>query len=124
VIQLDTCYLIRALIPGTEQDRRLRAWLRAGESIGLSAVAWAEFQCGPVDSREADLAGSILAERVPLDEELARQAATLFSATGRRSGSLLDCMIAATAISRDADLATANPADFRRFEKHGLRLAD
>ena len=44
--------------------------------------------------------------------------------TGRRSGSLLDCVIAATAISRDEEPATANRKDFRRFEAHGLRLAD
>jgi predicted nucleic acid-binding protein len=52
----------------------------------------------------------------------ARAAADLSNQTGRRRGTLIDCMIAAIALRLDASIMTSNPADFRRFEPFGLRL--
>ena len=52
----------------------------------------------------------------------AEVAAGLFNETGRRRGSLNDCMIAAAALADDAPIATMNVVDFRRFEKSGLKL--
>ena len=123
MIHLDTSFLIHALAEGTPQDRRLRAWLAAGEALGMSAVAWAEFLCGPVDAAGLDLVGRIVQDRVPFGEGEAAHAARLFNESGRRRGSLADCMIAASAIRAGAPLAPENPKDFRRFEPAGLSLA-
>ncbi|MBI4702952.1 MAG: PIN domain-containing protein [Deltaproteobacteria bacterium] len=123
MIHLDTGFLIRALVRGTDADRDLRRWLLDGESIGIAAIAWAEFLCGPLAEREIGLAARLLPERVPFTEDDALVAARLFNLGGRRRGSLGDCMIAATAIRSGARLATTNPLDFRRFASEGLELA-
>ncbi len=123
MIHLDTSFLIRALAEGTPQDGSLRAWLAAGEALGMSAVAWAEFLCGPVEAENLQLVDRLVPDRVAFGEAEATLAARLFNESGRRRGSLADCMIAASAIRAGAALATENPKDFRRFEPAGLSLA-
>lgn len=123
MIQLDTSFLIRALTPGSVEDASLRGWLRTRTPLAISAVAWAEFRCGPVSDEVASVAREIAGTPVAFSAEHAELAATLFNAGGRRRGTLMDCFIAACAIASDASLATSNPLDFRRFESHGLRLA-
>ena len=88
-----------------------------------AALAWTEFLCGPVSVNAIDMAAQLLGEPVSFGAADATLAARLFNETGRRRGSLLDCMIAATAIEGDAALATSNRADFRRLESLGLRLS-
>lgn len=123
MILLDTSYLIRALVAGSTEDANLRAWLKRKEEIAMSAIAWAEFLCGPVTAEHIRLAQFIVGEPQALLAEDAVLAATLFNAGGRRRGSLTDSMIAATAIRLKAALATVNAKDFRRYAEHGLRLA-
>ena len=123
MIHLDTSFLVRALVPGSTQDRQLRGWLETAESLGMSTVAWAEFLCGPVDPSLIDLVARIVPRRAPFTEEDASLAARLFNDSGRRRGSLGDCMIAASAIHTRASLATENHRDFRRFQPAGLSLA-
>lgn len=122
MIHLDASFLIRALAEGTPEDGRLRAWLAAGETLGMSAVAWTEFLCGPVEAADLGLVDRIVRDRVAFGEGEATLASRLFNESGRRRGSLADCMIAASAIRAGAPLATENPKDFRRFEPAGLAL--
>jgi predicted nucleic acid-binding protein len=86
----------------------------------MSAVAWTEFLCGPLEERHRALAILIVPERVPFLDEDATVSAKLFNETGRRRGSLMDCMIAAVALRAGVPLATANVSDFRRLAEHGL----
>ncbi len=122
MIHLDTSFLIIALVRGSRQDQKLREWLRLGESLGMSAIAWAEFFCGPVEGRYVELAARVVQQRLPFEEQDAAFAARLFNESGRRRGSLADCMIAATALRHEANLATNNPSDSSRFEAAGLNL--
>ena len=123
MIHLDTSFLIRALVGGSPEDARLRAWIRANEPLGMSAIAWAEFLCGPVDETVLSLASAVVARRSQFTEETATMAARLFNGSGRRRGTMIDCMIAATALVEEAAVATSNPDDFSRFEAFGLTLA-
>jgi predicted nucleic acid-binding protein len=120
MIHLDTGFLIRALVRGSPEDLKLRSWLKARTQLGMSAIAWAEFLCGLVESSDVDLAARILQERPPFEEEDAEVAARLFNLSGRRRGSLIDCMFAAIALRVGASLATTNPKDFRRLRPAGL----
>jgi predicted nucleic acid-binding protein len=124
MIHVDTSFLIRALAEGTPEDKRLRRWLARGEALGMSTVALAELLCGPVDPEGLELVGQVVRERVGFQEADATLAARLFNESGRRRGSLADCMIAATAIRARAPLATDNTRDFRRFAPAGLTLAE
>ena len=122
MIHLDTNFLIRGLVRGTPQDKMLRDCLGSGEKLGMSTVAWAELLCGPIDTRHLELATAIVSERVPFLEDDSALAARLFNESGRRRGTFTDCMIAATSLRLKAPLATANPADFSRFEEAGLTV--
>jgi len=122
VIHLDTNFLIRALVRGTPQDEMLRGWLRSGEKLAMSTIAWAELLCGPMETRHLDLATAFVSERIPFLEEDSALAARLFNESGRRRGTFADCMIAATSLRSKARLATSNPSDFSRFEEAGLTL--
>lgn len=123
MIHLDTSFLIRALVTGSAQDGILRNWLQAGEALAISTIGWTEFLCGPVKHQHIELAARIVPERVSFTDGHAVTAAGLFNESGRRRGSLADCMIAAVALDSSASLATANPVDFRRMSASGLILA-
>jgi predicted nucleic acid-binding protein len=61
-------------------------------------------------------------EPLPFTAVEAERAATLFNETGRRRGSLVNCMIAAMAIEAGDRLATSNADDFARFVRLGLEI--
>ncbi|MHB8382393.1 MAG: type II toxin-antitoxin system VapC family toxin [Candidatus Binataceae bacterium] len=120
IIHLDTSFLIRALNANSGEDKQLRRWMADDARLGISAIGWSEFLCGPLDQRQLALAAAIVGEPEPFLTEDSGQTAELFNRSGRRRGSLIDCMIAAIAIRVGASLATADHGDFRRFSR--LRL--
>jgi predicted nucleic acid-binding protein len=123
VIHLDTNFLIDALVPRSAQEAQLVGWLGAGEKLGISALAWGEFLCGPLSPAAEALARSFFPAADALERADAEKAAELFNLTGRRSKSYADCCIAAVAILRaQAPLATSNRDDFTPMVPHGLVL--
>jgi predicted nucleic acid-binding protein len=70
----------------------------------------------------AALSAILTAGIFPFDESAAALAGELFHLTGSKRRTRLDCIIAASAIQTGAELATVDPADFRCFVSHGLKL--
>jgi predicted nucleic acid-binding protein len=122
VIHLDTSFLIHALVSSSRADTHLRQWLRDGDDLAISAIAWAEFLCGPVGVDEVEVVSAMFQEITPYTAADAELTARLFNLGGRRRGILADCMIAAVAIRASAPLATANPSDFERFAAQSLAI--
>ena len=123
MIHLDTNFLVRVQIAGSNEEARYDQLVLAGETPEISAVAWGEYLCGPLLPDEEASARKFVGDIEPLLAEDAKLAAELFNVTGRRSRTFADCMIAAIAIRCGAKLATSNTADFSSFEPHGLVLA-
>ena len=92
--------------------------------MAASAIAWTEFLNGPVTPLEVRRAEAVLQSRIiSFGQPEATLAAELFNRTGRRRGSKFDCLIAATAILAQAEVATIHQSDFKVFVPHGLKLA-
>jgi predicted nucleic acid-binding protein len=124
MIHLDTNYLIGLLVKGSPQAAHVDGWLAAGQPLAAGAVAWTEFLNGPVSPLEVSRTEAVLQSRiVPFGRPEAVLAAELFNKTGRRRGSRFDCLIVATAILAQAEIATVNQSDFSAFTAHGLKLA-
>jgi predicted nucleic acid-binding protein len=120
---LDTNYLIANGRAGSPAALQIDQWVIQGEPIYASAVAWAEYLCGPLQPAEEQACRALLHGILPLDDTVASFGAGLFNATGRRSRSLPDCLIAAAAILARQPLATLDPSDFEPFTPFGLTLA-
>lgn len=109
-------------MPATPEAQALEQWLRSGEILVIPAVAWYEFLCGSTDEEEelalAILGGGIL----PFHEPEACVSASSFRSLNKPRRLRVDAMIAATAITAGAWLATNNQADFKAFVPHGLQL--
>lgn len=122
IVEFDSNFLISALQAGGVASEALHGWIRIGARVQLSAIAWSEYLCGPLDVAVVPFARRLVAHVEPFTEQDADLASDLFNQTGRRPRSHVDCMIAAHAIRRGAALATLNMADFRRFKPFGLKL--
>jgi predicted nucleic acid-binding protein len=124
MIHLDTNYLIGMLVGGSREASDIDQWLGAGESVAASAIAWSEFLNGPVAPPEIAQVEIVLQSQIiSFGKAEAALAADLFNKTGRRRGSRVDCLIAATAILNQSRLATLNHGDFKAFASYGLILA-
>lgn len=122
MICLDTNYLIRGVSAGTAEAAALVTWIEAGETLITPMPAWFEFICGPVTLDQKTTMRAFLTAIVPFAEAEAAEAARLFNAIKRKRSLRVDAMIAGTAITAKARLATQNRADFRPFAAHGLTL--
>jgi predicted nucleic acid-binding protein len=124
MIHLDTNYLIGLLVKDSQEATNVGRWMFAGQTIATSAVCWTEFLNGPTTPLEVNRVEAVLQSRiVPFGQKEAALAAELYNKTGRRRGSRFDCLIAATAIIAQAEMATINQSDFKLFVPHGLTLA-
>lgn len=123
MIHFDTNFLIEATVAASSAHERFLVWAAAGETFGMSSVAWAEYLCGPLDALGEAIARQMFANPEPFLAVDAAKAAELFNHTGRRSRSLADCMIAAVALRCGARVATSNKSDFTAFHRFGLVLA-
>jgi len=77
----------------------------------------AEFLCGPVSARAMEDAAELFGEPAALSGVDATLAAHLFNATGRRRGSLADCMISAIAMNARGGARYKQPRRLR-----GIRI--
>jgi predicted nucleic acid-binding protein len=124
MIHLDANVLILAAQSDSQAQTLLRNWLRQGESFASSAIAWAEFLNGPLSPENREDGHFLIQGRIiGFGEPEAETAAILFHQAGRKRGTMLDCLIAATAVRAGAPLATLNRKDFAPFVPFGLRLA-
>lgn len=123
MIHFDTNFLVSATVSGSPSHQKFQQWSSTAEAFGISTIAWAEYLCGPLDPQGEAIARQICPSPEGFLTLDAVKAADLFNKTGRRSRSLADCMIAATAIRCQARLATINVNDFKLFVPYGLTLA-
>lgn len=72
-IHLDTNYLIQ-FAAGRKPAESVLGWIGQGVSIHVSAMAWAEFRCGPLGEEECTLVSEILSGVVPVTEEVSMSA--------------------------------------------------
>ena len=76
--------------------------------MGLPAMTWAEFLCGPLNPGDQGFAETLFPEIEAMTPADSLIGAELFDVTGRCSRWLADCLIAATALRVSAQMATAN----------------
>jgi predicted nucleic acid-binding protein len=122
-LHLDTNLLIDLVTAGSPHVAVVRQWLKDGHQLGASAIAWSEFCNGPLSKEQKDAVFGILEQRVnDFTWQQAELASRLFHRTGRKRGSHVDCMIAASAMTNGVPVATRNIKDFEKFEPYGVRL--
>lgn len=98
MIHLDTNLLIDLVTIDSLNVAIIEKWLRDGEKLGTSAIAWSEFCNGPHSKQQKDSVFAVLDREIcEFTWQQAEHASLLFHLTSRRRGSHADCMIAACA---------------------------
>src|SRR2546421_5222877 len=91
LIAFDANFLIAAIRERSEYGEQIKDWMFTGVSFQISAIAWSEYLCGPIDETRIEHARKLVANIEPFVEEDAALAGYLFNETGRRSRSVKDC---------------------------------
>lgn len=121
-IQLDTNALI-ALPLWVREDHPAIKRIQQGQQAAVCAMVWYEFVCGPVSDEHKELVRAVLAGRIePVREAAVELAGRMYNATGRVRRTRTDALIAACAISANAEFVTLNRDDFSPFVQFGLAL--
>ena len=123
MILVDTTFMIDALHPGTRSNRVVSNWLLAEETVNVPALVWTELMIGDLPQPTRDELHSLFPSPEPLFAADATKAAELFVRTGKRPGTLRECLIAAVCLRVRARLATLAIQNFNHFESFGLVLA-
>ena len=115
MIVLDTSVLIDALTGSCRLAPDLRAVFADGERTALPTLVLYEWLRGPRAVEEIEAQEELFprAEGLAFGAEEAALAAELYASVSRPRGREIDLAIAATALRNDAQLWTANLADFR-----------
>lgn len=122
MIHVDTNFLIALENPQSRAAAMFRDWLARGERVGLSALVWTEYRCGPLSAEKLEAAEILFPSPEPFLATDAALAAQLFNHGGRRRGILVDCMIAAIALRCHAPFATLDADHFAPFASQGLTV--
>lgn len=122
MIHLDTNTLI-ALPEWLRQDNTAVNRIIDGEPAAACSIVWYEYTVGPLVDGEAEMARTFLQGGITnVSEKDAALAAKLYNKAGRQRRFKTDVLIAACAMSANAELVTRNLADFEPFVEYGLRL--
>jgi predicted nucleic acid-binding protein len=122
ILLLDTTVLIDAMRPRTGVPSRLSRLVLDGHLLATSTINTAEMYAGMRSGEERETATLFKGLHCyPVTEKIAELAGILKYqwATRGRTLSLIDMIVAATALEYDADLITSNRKD---FPVHGLRF--
>lgn len=122
VFHLDTDFAVYAFSRAGPERRRLLEAAESDRTIEMSAVAWYEFARGPRHPEQLAAAREFLGGVVPLSDEIATAAATVFRALGSPRQRTADIAIGVTVLLADATLCTRNASDFSDIP--GLSVLD
>lgn len=111
---LDTDFAVYALSRGGAERKWLLEIAESDVPIEMSAVAWYEFARGPRQPEQLAVAREFLGETgvVPLSDEIATTAASVFRELGSPRRRATDIAIGVTALLTPATLVTRNASDF------------